>query len=156
MGLTRTFLGGAKLAELTPLSTSIQSIYSWSREDRLFVNRRYQRKLVWTLEEKQKLVDFILRKFPIPAILLAEKTDKPNSYERIDGLQRLHAIVSFIEMSFPTTEGSYFNLEYFPTAKAQTDVGKFTARSDASLISQSEVSTILDYALPYLSCVTPR
>jgi hypothetical protein len=118
---TRTFLNGAKLAELTPQSTSIQSIYSWCREDRLYVNRRYQRKLVWTLEEKQKLVDSILRKFPIPAILLAEKTDKPNSYEIIDGLQRLHAIVSFIEMSFPTTDGQYFNLEYFPTAKAQSE-----------------------------------
>ena len=135
------------MAELTPLSTSIQSLYSWSREDRLYVNRRYQRKLVWTLEEKQKLVDSILRKFPIPAILLAEKTDKPNSYEIIDGLQRLHAIVSFIEMSFPTTDGRYFNLEYFPTAKAQTDVGKFAARSDVPLVSQAEVSTILDYAL---------
>jgi hypothetical protein len=132
------------LAELTPQSTSIQSLYSWSREDRIYVNRRYQRKLVWTLEEKQKLIDSILRKYPIPAILLAEKTDKSNSYEIIDGLQRLHAIVSFIEMSFPTADGRYFNLAYFPTAKAQADAGKFAAKNDVPLVSQAEVSTILD------------
>jgi hypothetical protein len=79
--------------------------------------------------------------------LLAEKTDKLNSYEIIDGLQRLHAIVSFIEMSFPTNDGRYFNLEYFPTAKAQSDAGKFGAKEVVPLISQGEVSTILDYAL---------
>ena len=103
--------------------------------------------LFGTLEEKQKLIDSILRKYPIPAILLAEKIDKSSSYEIIDGLQRLHAIVSFIEMSFPTADGRYFNLAYFPTAKAQADAHKFAVKNDVPLVSQAEVSTILDYAL---------
>src|SRR5690606_7864478 len=73
--------------------------------------------------------------------------DKPNSFEIIDGLQRLHAILSFIEMSFPTLDNRYFNLEHFPTAKAQADTGKFSLKEGATLISQGDVSTILDYAL---------
>ena len=64
------------MATLSSEPTSIQSIYNWYREGRLFVNRRYQRKLVWTLEEKQKLIDSILKDYPIPAILLAEKEGK--------------------------------------------------------------------------------
>jgi len=49
------------MAELTPQSISIQTLYSWYREGKLFVNRRYQRKLVWTLLEKQKLIESILK-----------------------------------------------------------------------------------------------
>jgi len=84
------------MAELASQPTSIQSVYTWYREDRLYVNRRYQRKLVWTLNEKQKLIESILKRYPIPAILIAEQEDKQGVFEIIDGLQRLHAIVSFI------------------------------------------------------------
>ena len=45
------------MAELVSQPMSIQSVYTWYREDKLYVNRRYQRKLVWTLEEKQKLIE---------------------------------------------------------------------------------------------------
>lgn len=135
------------MAELAAQPTSIQSVYTWFREDRLFVNRRYQRKLVWTLEEKQKLIDSILKKYPVPAILLAEKEDNPGSYEIIDGLQRLHAMLSFIEMAFPTEDSRYFNLEFFPTAKGYADAGTFDVPQDIALIAQKEVTTILDYSL---------
>jgi hypothetical protein len=47
------------MAELSSQSTSIQTIYSMFSDEKLFVNRRYQRKLVWTLQEKQKLVESI-------------------------------------------------------------------------------------------------
>lgn len=135
------------MAELAAQPTSIQSVYNWFREDRLFVNRRYQRKLVWTLEEKQKLIDSILKKYPVPAILLAEKEDNPGTYEIIDGLQRLHAMLSFIEMAFPTEDDRYFNLEFFPTAKSYSDARAFEIPQDVALIAQKEVTTILDYSL---------
>ena len=88
------------MSELASQPTSIQSLYSSLREDKLFVNRRYQRKLVWTLQEKQRLVESILKSYPIPAILIAERKGTTGSYEIIDGLQRLHAIVSFIRPLF--------------------------------------------------------
>jgi len=52
---------------------------------------------VWTLEERQKLIESLLKKYPVPAILIAERDGKSGTYEIIDGLQRLHSIVSFIE-----------------------------------------------------------
>jgi len=135
------------MAELAAQPTSVQSVYSWYSEDKLHVNRRYQRKLVWTLKEKQKLIESILKKYPVPAILIAERENDPGTYEIIDGLQRLHAIVSFIETAFPTLEGKFFNLGFFPTAKSRADEGKFGPTQDGELISQKEVSTLLDYVL---------
>jgi len=135
------------MAELASQPTSIQSVYGWYSEDKLFVNRRYQRKLVWTLEEKQKLIESILKKYPIPAILIAEREELPGSYEIIDGLQRLHAIVSFVECSFPTLDGRFFDLQHFPTAKSRADAELFVPLVGEGNISQREVTSILDYSL---------
>jgi hypothetical protein len=134
------------VAELVSQSTSIQSLYTWYREEKLFVNRRYQRKLVWTQEEKQKLIGSILKKYPIPAILIAERDGTAGTYEIIDGVQRLNSIVSFIENSFPLEDGRYFNIEHFPTAKSAAAEGSFSPATSTT-ITAKEVSTILDYSL---------
>ena len=135
------------MADLASQPTSVQTVYTWYRDQKLFVNRRYQRKLVWTLEEKQKLIGSILKKYPIPAILLAER-ETPGTYEIIDGLQRLHSIVSFIEDAFPLETTGYFDANLFPTAKAAAAGGAFEMVTDpVSLISSKDVSTILDYTL---------
>jgi uncharacterized protein DUF262 len=135
------------MADLASQPTSVQTVYTWYRDQKLLVNRRYQRKLVWTLEEKQKLIGSLLKKYPIPAILLAERDGSPGTYEIIDGLQRLHSIVSFIENSFPLAEGKHFNVDHFPTAKAAAIGGAFKIAEAATFISTKEVSTILDYSL---------
>lgn len=135
------------MSELAAQPTTIQSVYSWYREDKLYVNRRYQRKLVWTLEEKQRLIESILKGYPIPAILIAERKGETGGYEIIDGLQRLHAIVSFIETSYPTLDGKCFDLTHFPTAKGYADQGLFVANVDGTRLTQKEVSAVLDYTL---------
>src|SRR5689334_9637275 len=71
--------GGSKVTEhgATELSVqgeSIQQLYSQFTQGRFLVNRRYQRKLVWSVEEKARLVDSVLNRLPIPLILLAETT----------------------------------------------------------------------------------
>src|SRR5271157_5285857 len=133
------------VAELDSQPKSIQSIYTWFSENKLFVNRRYQRKLVWTLDEKQKLVESVLKKYPIPAILLAERDT--GGYEIIDGLQRLHTLMSFIETGFATLDGEYFDITGFPTAKLRANEGLFSPTEGNGLITQREVSTFLDYSM---------
>ena len=112
------------MSELASQPKTIQSIYGMHAEDRLIVNRRYQRKLVWTLEEKQLLINSIVNKYPIPAILVAERKED-NKFEIIDGLQRLHAIISFIENRYADKNGKYFNVAEFPTAKVRSEQGLF-------------------------------
>lgn len=73
-------------------------------KDQFYVNRRYQRKLVWGLDEKQLLIDSMIKKIPLPAILLV-KFDIPTEgrydiLEIVDGMQRLNAIISFIMGEF--------------------------------------------------------
>lgn len=84
--------------ELSVQGESLQQLYSQYTQRRFLVNRRYQRKLVWSVEENAKLVDSALKRLPIPLILLTETNfeDSPR-FEVIDGLQRLNALFSFIE-----------------------------------------------------------
>ncbi|WP_169312842.1 GmrSD restriction endonuclease domain-containing protein [Thermaerobacter marianensis] len=102
---------------------NVQELYSWYLEGRLVVNRRYQRKLVWTKEEKVHLIDTMLRRYPMPLILLAEiEIDGIPKYEIIDGMQRLNAIFSFIENKFQV-RGTYFDLATMASAKQLLDEG---------------------------------
>jgi uncharacterized protein with ParB-like and HNH nuclease domain len=112
----------ARMADLSSQPTPVQTIYNWYRNGILFVNRNYQRKLVWTLQEKQKRVDSILSEYPIPLILLAERRNHSTSaFEILDGLQRLHTIVSFIENNFGTLDGRFFNVDEFTRAKEERE-----------------------------------
>ncbi len=97
---------------------SIQELYNWFINEILIVNRRYQRKLVWTSDEKEKLIDTIFNSYPIPLFLFAEVENGKN--EIIDGMQRLSSIFHFIENKF-SFNGKYFDLETLATTKSLCD-----------------------------------
>lgn len=137
------------MTDLSSQSPSIQTIYGWYRSGRLVVNRAYQRKLVWTLVERQKLIDSIEKKYPIPLVLLAEiQSGDSTVYEIIDVLQRLHSIMSFIENGFPDEQGKYFNVDEFLTAKDAAEKGIFHKIESDDLLEREVISRILDYSLP--------
>lgn len=54
---------------------------------------------MWSEEENARLIDSILKGYPIPLILFAEITGSNGIiyYEVLDGMQRLNAIVGFLE-----------------------------------------------------------
>ncbi len=107
--------------ELSIRSESIQRVYNFYRNDLLFVNRRYQRKLIWTVEEKRTFIDSIVKGYPVPLILLAETTiNEKVVFEIIDGMQRLNAITAFIEGQFDYN-GQFFDLETMVESKSVLD-----------------------------------
>ena len=61
---------GIKMSVI-PSGVSVQEIYRRYRENQIIVNRKYQRKLVWSEEEKARLIDSILKGYPIPLILVS-------------------------------------------------------------------------------------
>lgn len=132
--------------DLTVRSESIQKLYTDYLSGRYSVNRRYQRKLVWTVEEKRDLVDSILLDLPIPLVLVAEIVS-PNAggYELIDGMQRLNAIFSFIENEFDL-EGCYFDLDALADTKDRRDSGELTQSSP--ILSRDSSRKISNYLLP--------
>lgn len=110
--------------ELTVKGESIERLYTQYRERRYLVNRRYQRKLVWTLDEKINFIDSIKSGFPVPIVLFADaRGSKENLLEIIDGMQRLNAIMSFIENDY-SVDGDYFDLETMATTKLLLDTNK--------------------------------
>ena len=81
---------------VSPQGMSVQALYRLYRDNNLLVNRQYQRKLVWTVSEKQRLIDSLLKDYPLPLFLFAEieGPDGKAVLEVIDGMQRLNAIFS--------------------------------------------------------------
>ena len=131
---------------ITPRGMSIQEAYRLYRDDKLEVNRKYQRKLVWTVEEKQSLIDSILKNFPIPLILLAEEKGA-NKYEILDGMQRLNAIFTYIENAFEC-EGNYFDVKEFSRANQAREAGFFAKVSKTVTLLKPELcADFLDYQL---------
>ncbi|MFN8177680.1 MAG: DUF262 domain-containing protein [bacterium] len=68
--------------------------------DRVDTNPDYQRPAVWTTAQKQLLVDTILRNYDIPKLYWRRTGKKPDTYDVVDGQQRLRAIYGFFEGAF--------------------------------------------------------
>ena len=132
--------------DLTVRGEPVERVYGNFEERRYVVNRRYQRKLIWTLEEKQNFIDSIIKGYPVPIILLAENAKRMgNALEIIDGMQRLDAIVSFIGNRY-AVEGHFFDLNTIAVTKASMDAGRLTQRSP--ILPRETCVKIASYLLP--------
>ncbi len=130
---------------ITSRGMSIQEGYRIYRDGSLIVNRQYQRKLVWSLDEKSMLVDSILKQYPIPLILLARSSEGDHKLEIIDGMQRLNAIFGFIENEF-SFEQKVFDIDQLTRAKQACEEGIF-AKSDLPKLDKKSCADFLDYQL---------
>jgi uncharacterized protein with ParB-like and HNH nuclease domain len=135
---------------ITPQGIGIQVLYRWYRTGKLIVNRRYQRKLVWTKDEKASLIESLLLNYPIPLILLGvfKTIGEEDVYEIIDGIQRLNAIFEFIENGF-AVNGRYFDIKQhtFANELAQNGVFKSVDTESSSLLSSDTCAKLLEYSL---------
>lgn len=124
---------------LTIASKTIEDLYDWYNQKILIVNRRYQRKLVWSLDEKKALISSIIEEYPIPLLLFVKIKD---GREILDGMQRLEAVMSFVEQKFDF-QGKYFDLESTALTKELKDSGQIQQK--APVLSRSVSSTFLRY-----------
>lgn len=135
---------------IVPRGMTVTEAYRLYRSGGLLVNRKYQRKLIWSITEKEKLIGSLLKGYPIPLILLAERPQIHGSgkYEIIDGMQRLNAVCGFIENLFQFNN-RYFDVDEFPYAKQLADEGIFSKQTgeNVAFLSRKECSDILDYQL---------
>lgn len=131
---------------IVPRGMTVTEAYRLYRSGNLLVNRKYQRKLIWSVDEKEKLIGSILKGYPIPLILLAERPQVHGSgkYEIIDGMQRLNAICGFIENLF-AFNGRYFNLKEFPFAQQLAEDKVFEFEENFEKLDRKECADIVDY-----------
>lgn len=136
---------------LTINGENIQRVYEWYRNGKFIVNRKYQRKLVWTVEEKKNFVDSISRQYSVPLFLLVLVQEEKNSYyEIIDGMQRLDAIFSFIQGEFKLENeeyDGYFDLETMALTKQLLDENKLYQKEPK--LPRNLCTQIANYPLPF-------
>jgi hypothetical protein len=82
-----------------PTLQTITWLLNLRRFDQLDLNPPYQRRSVWSLREKQRFLDTILRNYPSPAIFLHTTYDADGNptYHVVDGKQRLSTILDFVD-----------------------------------------------------------
>lgn len=124
-------------------SISVSQMFGLYTQNKLIVNRNYQRKLCWTIEEKRNFIDTIMNNLPVPMFLLAE-VDNGN-LEIIDGMQRLDAICSLIEQKYSLKSG-FFDLETMPDTIDLVRKGKLLQKG--GIIASNICKTIANYPLP--------
>ena len=120
-------------------SKTAEELYEWFLDQKLIVNRRYQRKLVWSIEEKNALISSMIQQYPIPLLLFVSIDAKR---EILDGMQRLEALMSFIEQRF-SLNGSFFNLDAIALTKQLKDSGKLI--QNEPMLSREESALIARY-----------
>lgn len=132
--------------EVNVKGEAVERVYGNYVARRYVVNRRYQRKLIWTLDEKQKFIDSIVKGYPVPIVLLAEASNKEgSSLEIIDGMQRLDAIVSFINNRY-SVDGQYFDLNAIAVTKDLLDKEILSQREP--VMDRADCVRIASYPLP--------
>lgn len=132
--------------ELVVRGEQVERIYINYLDKRYLVNRRYQRKLIWTLDEKQSFIDSIISGYPVPIILLAEPVGRHDgALEIIDGMQRLNAITSFISNEF-SVHGKYFDLNTVATTKDLLDRGHLV--QNTPILEREHCLSIASYPVP--------
>ena len=72
--------------------------------NRIDTNPDFQRPAVWSVSQKQLLVDTILRDYDVPKLYWRKTSTKPDKYDIVDGQQRLRAIWDFYSGAFKLPE----------------------------------------------------
>jgi hypothetical protein len=136
----------ASSGSLTIQGTHVQTLYTDYINNKFIVNRKYQRKLVWSIEEKRNFIDTLFRELPIPLFLVAEvDIDDNKKLEIIDGMQRLDAIFSFIEQKYSLKDG-FFDLSIM--ADSQERVEEKILFQHEPMLGKDFCRKIVNYLIP--------
>lgn len=84
----------------------------YKRRDRIDIPT-YQRSKVWSKPKKQKFIDTILKGWHVPKLYFRKIAN--DSFECVDGQQRLNAIFEFYENKLPLSEESakFYKGQYY-------------------------------------------
>jgi hypothetical protein len=101
-----------------PNNKKVREIITLVKEGKLIPRPEFQRRLVWSREDKNNFIDTILRGYPFPEIYFADGDVDLNTGEGtqllVDGLQRVNTIVQYFsgdkELKL-TTVPAYNDLE---------------------------------------------
>ncbi|MDD5209834.1 MAG: DUF262 domain-containing protein [Elusimicrobiales bacterium] len=70
------------------------------RQHKLLINPEYQRGSVWSLSQRQWLIDSFFHKIDVPKVYFRSISKNNYDYEVVDGQQRIRAVIDFIGNGF--------------------------------------------------------
>jgi len=79
----------------TSINIDVETLRSKYYRHQINLDAAFQRGEVWNVGRKKKLIDTMLREWPIPPVQFLILTD--GSFEVLDGLQRITTIISFLK-----------------------------------------------------------
>ena len=81
----------------TPETKTITDLSNLNEDGLLNLEPGFQRQSVWSERDRAKLIDSILRNYPLPAVFLYRREDQGRIiYDVIDGKQRIESILMFM------------------------------------------------------------
>ena len=120
---------------------SILDLCNLFKGENLNLEPGFQRQSVWVERDRAKLVDSILRNYPLPAIFLYRRNDKGHLvFDVIDGKQRLKSIFMFTGLM----RGRYWTRSTIPGSEnnAWTDWKQLQRKGLQNLIYGYEIPVI--------------
>jgi hypothetical protein len=85
----------ATRASLSSTNVTIETIVRQMRKGRIDLTPKFQRRAAWTDATKSRFVQSAILAYPIPALVLAEVSDRPGHLFVIDGKQHLLTLRQF-------------------------------------------------------------
>jgi len=84
-----------------PTNKKVREIITMVKEGKIIPRPEFQRRLIWTRDDKNYFLDSVLRGFPFPEIYLADGDVNLETGEGtqllVDGLQRVNTLVQYFE-----------------------------------------------------------
>lgn len=120
---------------------TIQSIIHLYENDQLNLEPGFQRSSVWIERDRDKLIDSILRNYPLPSIFFYRRDEDGDLiYDVIDGKQRIESVLMFMGI----VRGRFWTKSRLPDDEKPDwiDWAKIKKKGRQSLITGYKLQTI--------------
>ncbi len=95
----------SKVSDKEVLNISVSAVLSWLEHGTINLNPDYQRGSVWKNEQKVYLIDTLIRGYDIPKLYMLKQKD--DTYDVVDGQQRLRTLDEFVKGKFALSTSGY-------------------------------------------------
>lgn len=105
------------MIRVEPSNLSLRQVFDMINDGEINLSPEFQRNVVWDKGRKSRLIESILLRIPLPVFYFS--SDRDGILSVVDGLQRLTAIMEFMQNKLPLQ-----GLEYLDNCEGQTYNGK--------------------------------
>lgn len=134
-----------KRTKIVKQTWSIVEIYQKIRNKKLVLNPEYQRNVVWKIDKQTAFIESLFMGIIIPPIYVVEIPGKDfleeNTYEVVDGKQRLSTIEAFVTNKIRLKEKS---LEYYADWFANRTFEEIRSDTEFEELANEMLSSVLD------------